>query len=468
MALPVILVNSATGSDTVASGAGPATALTGTAASFAAAVVTLDGSPDLTNVATDGSHTLYLVTSTGVKHFKITAKDNGADTVDVTPNPAGTASGLTWGIGGKRASIGATTSRLLFDNAGAAGDAMPGWAVEMESGHTETLSDRLVFRRAGDTTSGPITLRGTRGAATPPVLTWNTNDIALFPAASYQHVLDFEIQNTNATKTASEAIRMQTASGGMIRGIKIAHATNNFWRGINVVGEAGTIDSCDIGYTETSGVRMGTGGSFSTVIRNNYIHSVAGTGLDLDDAGDLFVALNIEGNVVYDCNTGLSASAANSTSGRLVLANNVFHANIGDGAFLDNTNSGWISALIENNIFSNNGGYGINFDNLTLVFLQAYGVTIRNNDFYSNASGKYLPSDVGSLDEQTLDPQFTNAAGGDFSIGTNLKALGFPTGFIGKSSATRSYVDVGAAQRQETSVTELAWGVLVDAQEFAR
>lgn len=46
-----------------------------------------------------------------------------------------------------------------------------------------------------------------------------------------------------------------------------------------------------------------------------------------------------------------------------------------------------------------------------------------------------------------LDPQFTDAANGDFSIGPNLKGLGFPGAFPGIS--TTGYMDIGAVQREE-------------------
>src|SRR5688500_18477061 len=99
-----ILFNSSTGSDTAASGAGPATALTGTAASYSGSGFTLDGSPDLSGVVA-GTAILYVATSTGRKFFDITSVDDGANTVTVVTAPAGTATGLTWAIGGKRATF---------------------------------------------------------------------------------------------------------------------------------------------------------------------------------------------------------------------------------------------------------------------------------------------------------------------------------------------------------------------------
>ena len=62
-AYPTVVFDVANGANAPsASGAGPATALTGTSASTDAAgtVVTLDGSPDLSGVATNGSHVIYL------------------------------------------------------------------------------------------------------------------------------------------------------------------------------------------------------------------------------------------------------------------------------------------------------------------------------------------------------------------------------------------------------------------------
>ena len=174
MPFPTILIDSATGSDTAASGAGPATALTGPAAGTSAdgLTVTLDGSPDLSGVATDGTHVLFLSDSTaGNRNFsRITAKDVAARTVTVAHAFGASLSGKPWAIGGRRASIGSATSRKLADNNVSAGDAMPGWKVRLASGHAETLSGALTWRRAGDTTDGPIVLEGEPGAGTMPVV----------------------------------------------------------------------------------------------------------------------------------------------------------------------------------------------------------------------------------------------------------------------------------------------------------
>jgi hypothetical protein len=52
----------------------------------------------------------------------------------------------------------------------------------------------------------------------------------------------------------------------------------------------------------------------------------------------------------------------------------------------------------------------------------------------------------------TVDPGYTNTATADFSVDVSVKGLGFPNGTqtlgVGQSG-TKSYVDIGAAQRQE-------------------
>jgi len=76
MALPTISFNTATGSDTAASGAGPATAVTGTLARTIPAGGTRIGlfdDPDLSEVLDTGAHTILCQTISDQVHNKITA-----------------------------------------------------------------------------------------------------------------------------------------------------------------------------------------------------------------------------------------------------------------------------------------------------------------------------------------------------------------------------------------------------------
>ena len=443
-AYPVILVDSTGGgSDDTASGAGPSTALTGTSASYSGSVFTLDGSPDLAQAAvtTTGDSVIYVQTSTGRRFFAINAKDNGASTVTVEQAPAGTATGLTWGIGGVRSTIGSSgKSKLLFS-----ADLLPGWTVEMQSGHTETLSSLFSITKGGDATTGKVTLRGAEGAATRPVLTFSNNGTAIESRNSYIRYVSFDMKNSNATKTSSKAFIV--GGGSQIpeyNDIRVADSTDNFGvafgahNGINML-------NCEIGYCADDGIQFGAAGR----IQNCFIHDCGAAGIDCSSQ-----ELLIYGCIFYN-NTGAACAIAPSGDNGLaqVFCHNTVHGNGGDGLIFNSFSSR--HRMVDNNIFSNNSGYGINMGT-TVVDALSDTVSVRNNCFYSNSSGKYTDSAAEtdwtglSIGETTDNPSYVDAAGGDFSIGRSLSGLresAYPYGdVIGSGSSTYSYIDIGAAQ----------------------
>ena len=451
MAYPVILVDSATGSDSLASGSGPSTAITGSngSTSVDGLTVTLDGSPSLSGVATDGSHVIFVGDATaGRRNFaSITGKDDSAKTVTVAEAFTGSVTGLSWAIGGKRASIGSSSSKRLFDNNGAAGDAMPGWTVEMQSGHSETISATYDLRRAGTTTEGPITLRGASGAATLPLVTFSNNGNGFVPRGAGLRFVDFEVQNSNATKTSSVAIVSGSASVLVAERIKIADATNNFWKGVVCSQPNWQIISCEIAETANLGVEL-SGVNF--LVLNNYIH----------DCGDSGMSFSVQGVVVgnifaRNAEKGMVSSLSGGSAQTCVIAHNTFDDNVSSGAeFASDTvrafGVNWI-----NNIFSNNGGYGLNYSgaSVTDILFLFHQTLLKGNNFYGNTSGATNPASItANEDSSSVNPDYTNASGGDFSVGTAIAGKGFPIGGVlpvGGYSETESYVDPGASQRQE-------------------
>lgn len=447
MPFPIILVSSASGSDTAASGAGPATALTGTAATSSAdgLTVTLDGSPDLSGVATDGSHALYLhETVAGRRCFaRITGKDDGAKTVTVSEAvrlsiPAGDS--IDWAIGGKRASIASTQSKKLFDNNAAAGDAKPGWAVEMQSGHAETISARLDVRNAGDTTDGPIILRGVSGAATRPVVTLSGATTDFVPRGSYWRFQDFALAGAGG---ATNCV-IDTAFKNRYEGLKISGFSGVLLDGSSNAG----ISLAQVVGCELSGGSIGVRCSQDPVVAGNYIHGQTSHGISR--ASGVITGLFIHANVVAGCGgDGINVAQTRTDDfAACIISHNTIDGCTGDGIDYTGDNDGLSALTILNNILSNNGGYGINFTGLTAAKVLARGTVVKGNNTYGNTSGASNLSGV-LEDDPGLDPQYANAAGGDYSIGTNLKAQGFPEANVGSTSATRSYVDIGAAQREE-------------------
>lgn len=459
MAFPVILVNSATGSDSTASGAGPATALTGTNASTDSngLVITLDGSPDLSGVLTDGSAVIYIQDPTaGELNFaKITGTNDGADTVTVVDAFAASTSGFTWGIGGKRASIGSTTSKKLFENNAGAGDLQGGWTVEMESGHEETIAAQYTIRGGGSATDGPITLRGAAGAATRPIITASFNGSLFVPIADYYQFIDFDLKNTNATKTASIGIHFSSGvQGGLISGIKIADSTNNFFKGIatGTTTSYGVIQSSEIGHTASYGIDISSAGF---LIQDCYVHNTGDHSIYYQSSTPLNNTLR--NNIIYNSSSdGIHYGATSTILAKSIdIIANTVDSCTGDGLEVAGTNLSVFTLLqIENNIFSNNGGYGVSFSGApSLGALNKGAVRVRNNNTFNNTSGSYLNTQSIESGDNTTDPDFENVASGDFTIGTgNLINGGFPQNNIGSNSAsgvgsiTRTYVDIGAVQ----------------------
>lgn len=425
MATPVILINSVTGSDTAASGAGPATALTGASASTDAAgtLVTLDGSPDLSGVAVDGSHVIWLNNTTaGARNFgAISAVDNTAKTVTVSNAFAASLTGKSWAIGGKRATLGHASTLRLVNNNTAAGDASGlGWTIEMQSGHAESFSADLNIYSAGSTSAGPLIIRGENNAATRPVITL-TGGARLVPRNSYIRFAGF---NITSNATGGNVI---VDVGGPItyENLKVIGTAS----GSTLIGVSGSANvhilSCEL-----VGGTTAIAPSQNTKIVGNYIHDIAGAGISFNGS---ITGLLIFANVIARAGGNgivLTQGRADAYAAANILFNTIDSCT-SNAISYTGLNAGLAALSILSNILSNNGGYGIDFGaTATVANMAAYLAAIRNNDFYNNTSGAIRPADASALyniDGVTTNPTFANAAGGDFSVGTNMKALAFPS-----------------------------------------
>lgn len=175
-----------------ASGAGPTTAITGSNASYSSKTVTLDGSPTLSGVATDGTHVLYLQTSTGRRFFTIVGVNDGADTVTVSEDIAGTASGLSWAIGGSCSSI----------NSYLQADVKDSWVIELES--NLEVSSSLNFN------IGTFTIKSDTDNLVRTIKGDSTDVIVLTPTADSKNIT---FQNVKITGEKSHPSRWYEFDG---------------------------------------------------------------------------------------------------------------------------------------------------------------------------------------------------------------------------------------------------------------
>lgn len=438
MAFPTIQIDSATGSDTAASGAGPSTALTGTSAATdgAGTTVTLDAGTVLTGVLTTGAHALYLRdATTGHRNFaKITATaGSGGATPTVTVAEAFTASltGKTWAIGGKRASLGATDqSYRLTNNNGASGDAMPGWILELASGHTETVTQgaslRFELYRPGDRTNGPITIRAASGYSTMPVLTFTSINQAFLTMTTGWIVRDVDVRNTNASNNTA-AFYVNGTGGVVFINCKVSHSANKWkWAFYSPNVQQMQCWGCEAAYCTSDGFVIDNG-LYNGQFFGCYAHHNTGHGFS--------VATGCDGVLYAGCisavngGDGFNVSGGEDTTGNLrsfTMRNCTSYGNTGDGAEFPALG---FAFSVFNNIFAGNGGYGVKFSNgsASASYLRGWLLQMRNNAFYNNTSGKYTPSaldtELVSVGEVVLtgDP-FTNAASGDFTLNNTAGA----------------------------------------------
>lgn len=140
----------------------------------------------------------------------------------------------------------------------------------------------------------------------------------------------------------------------------------------------------------------------------------------------------IRDNIVIDCKVrGIEVIDGTDGFPHSIIGNTI-NGNTGSGIYL--TVSGAIArTVIFNNIITDNGAYGIDcVVNTTALNDRLIRGKFDYNNFgtgaTANTSGARNNHSAGAHDV-ALDPQFTNTATDDYSVGTNMKAEGFPSAF---------------------------------------
>ena len=400
----------------------------GSAASVAGSVVTLDGSPDLSGVSTSGPTQAAIhitdATNSNQKIFKITTVDNVLKTVTVSVAPTGVTSSA-WRIGGRhvltRASIEGTTGpgdTVIFNNSPAAAAAVI-WT----------------FRTAGDSVTGPVTIKGKTGVR-PVFNTTDTNN-CVASAVAYSRIENIEIDQDGATGHGINT----TGSNCVCLNIKVSDAGGN---GVTTTGAGSVVIGCEISGCGADGINYN--GSQGTFI-GNYIHDVTGDGIELSGTTPRGQILN---NIIDTCAArGIYLSGSVSTGGlpSVIYGNTVYGCGNSGLEITDADNY----VVLLNNIFQDNGNAAGEY-NVEWVAgsHEASGSLHYNNIFYHQGGGggaNLLGLTVNST-EAITDPLFTDPSNGDFTLQTlsPARATGYPGIFVGGST---SYLDIGAVQRLE-------------------
>lgn len=149
-------------------------------------------------------------------------------------------------------------------------------------------------------------------------------------------------------------------------------------------------------------------------------------------------------NNIIESNTTAAIYLAATYDFTNILHNTMYGVNSGDTGILGDDNE--FTTILGNTIS--------NFATAAVSFSAACEFNFSNwNNYYSSTTTTNLTKGAHDLN---VDPGFTDAAGGNFTPGTNLKGLNIP-GTYGSSSSV-SYLDIGAVQRVEPAAGGSAYG----------
>jgi len=401
MAFPTIKFNNSTGSDTAASGAGPTTAVTGTAAAHTDGattnVITLTNSPDLSGVAKDGSAALWLKTASGRQFTKITDVDNTAKTVTVISNfTIASGSAVNYAIGGKRSGLTSADSRFVFV------DAMAGWTIEFENTGTNYSWDQaeLVPTGIGNTTDGPITVRGT--GSTRVVLQVNQTSATAVAVANVAATAAFWIwENLDFRRYRESSANSRSVINMIAAGEGVWRFTNCAFR------QTGGQEK------QANGISWTRNSSTVALIAEKCFFSKCSTALSRS-AGTAAVTAVIDRCVFDDCVIGVSFGGHNLTINNCIfiendtydiempdigtssnkggfITGNVFNRSNGDSIRLGT--SSCQGMIASGNIFTYSGGYDVNYQGGGIPILE-----IDGNASFGSTSGHKLNLAVGTND----------------------------------------------------------------------
>jgi hypothetical protein len=407
MPLPTIVFNNATGSDTAASGYGPATAVSGTGASFTNTSAVVDVSADAPNLSTLAAGDLFWgATTSGRQYSIIVSVDNILKTITCTDAFAVTEASRNWGVGGKRKTIDNTNSRGIFSST----NGKAGWTVSIED--DQSITSTLTISVVADTTSGPFMIKGA-DSADHPVITQTAN-AANFTASGIANgfsIRNLKLTNSNATKTAAFGFITTTTTIADFSDCIFGDSVNQLLSGLQQVTNSATLslNKCLITSCTGDGINHTTGGGLT--MRDCVVTGCV-KGVDHSGSGG---AINMSRCIIYNnTSDGVHASALAG----IAIVNCTIHGNSGDG--IDLTAAGGSSLTltsIYNNNLTANGGYGINATAIVGARTSFIDYNNYGTGALANTSGSYPASTLtAGAHDVAVDPGYTNAATGNFMV----------------------------------------------------
>ena len=373
-------------------------------------------------VAADEGNSIRVSAGTGFTTgwYTITDTSSNAATLDRAVGTVGSTGG-TWAMGGA-----CTFVDAVFEAATA------GNKFWVKADGTYTLTAAVSVANDG-TSSAPIVIDGynaTRGdaptgdnmpdiAAGANITTWDNYWITRY---------------LDVTTTESDGWHLDT--GGKYVGMTVYNSSGTANRGALTSASASTqlIYNNDLRSDNGECFNNASGSGGATVLIRNVCHD-SNIGYQ-DGSGspgwvralfNIFDTLTTYGSIYYDDNQAHS-----------IYYHNTFY-NMPE-CIHDNNGSGLENIAIIGNIFHSCSTSAIDFSGSS-----GENIYLDENVYYNNGTD-VVNVTKGPNATTGIDPGFTDAAGGDFSISTTLK--GISHGQFGETAST-GYLDPGAVQRQE-------------------
>lgn len=507
MAFPKIQVANRGTSDDEYSGAGPATALTGTAArtrNYSVSIMGLFDNPDLSAVDVDGSDALYVYFASGRRLYSITGKK--------TTNQSTTATGTS---GNNYFDVASATGMAIGDVIKVVGGAAAGAdyysLISNVSGLTITCQDALGSSVSGAACQDPPYV--TMGQSIPGMTAdavWGIGGIRQ-TLARFEDLLpgwSMEIDGSGASAIYRETAYTLTVAGSASDGkIKITGINNPRLRGdgsspaFTVEADLWEFDGIDFD-TVTSPITIASSNCKDIVARNLMCFSQTGTyyGIRVTSAttsGRLRVIsclfggetgsgakaisiegalddLSVENSFFIDLTTANLTGIDVTTATRVTCRECVFEHGLTGIALGSATGTARGGSHIERCMFltPNYGGItvghiervkglivrGCHFYQCTTYGLslpansQAYAAELDWNNFYSSprgncSAGPHDTSEALSFNYRT--DTLTDYAGFDYTLTIGWESEGWPSSLPG--IATGNYIDSGVATRKPTA-----------------
>jgi hypothetical protein len=399
-----ILFNSSTGSDSTASGLGPTSAVVGSSAELDG-TATVDVSYDGMDLSSISAGDLLFCDTTSGRKFSIIASVDTLNETITTDDVWPTESGVSWSVGGKRATLDDAGSRRIVTTDNPTGE----WTVELENtGSDYSITSSLSLRS--------VTIKGD-DENNPTGVTFNQNSNLFNASTGTSTVKNLNLKCTASSKTLATAFNKAASNTGFrVHNVTFDSSDNwnkAFGRTSISAGDLRAI-GCNINNTITNisswdGVQEFYNCTFS---------NCSGNGID-SRSNTCIVK-----NCVFDGCSGKLIYQSKNPSNVWVIQGNVFN---GGSQALSLYTYTWISPRVGafENIFIGFTSQAI-YNNPT-----DQNFRVSRNAFYNNAA-EYS----GTHDDNitlTADP-FIDATSGDFNLnasaggGAVLRSINYTLG----------------------------------------